>query len=353
MKYLLFSDKILFWYSIFKRDLPWRHTKDPYKIWISEVILQQTRVNQGLSYYKRFINSYPNVFLLAAASEDDVLKLWQGLGYYSRARNMHKGANYIVSELNGIFPKDPARLIKIPGVGSYTAAAVASIAFNVPVATLDGNVYRVLSRFFNVDTAIDTGEGKRFFDDLSNRLVDKKNPGTYNQALMDFGAIQCKPKNPNCLQCPLSEQCGAFTNGKVDLLPVKVNLISKKKRFFNYLVIETHNKLIFERRTENDIWKNLFEFPLIETKKMEPIEKIANSPEWKSIFKDGDVTLVNESDIYKHVLSHREIYARFIHIKTDAAIALKENMITQNINEEIKLPVARLTEKYINTFRTG
>ena len=267
MNYLEFNNILLQWYAKNKRDLPWRSTKNPYKVWLSEIILQQTRVNQGLSYYLNFIEKYPKVEDLAAATEENILKLWQGLGYYSRARNLHFAAKQIIEDFNGKFPKTSFELKKLKGIGEYTSAAIASFCFNEPVAVIDGNVYRVLSRLFGIETPIDSTEGIKEFKNIANLYISKEHPGEYNQAMMDFGAIQCKPVNPMCNECPLIEICEAFNSNRINELPVKAKKVKKRNRYI-YYIVPTYNESTFvSKRTQNDVWKNLYEFPIIELSK--------------------------------------------------------------------------------------
>ncbi|MCW8941497.1 MAG: A/G-specific adenine glycosylase, partial [Flavobacteriales bacterium] len=240
-----FSQKLISWYKNNKRDLPWRNTINPYKIWLSEIILQQTRVNQGLSYYYKFIEHYPSVKDLANASEQEVLKLWQGLGYYSRARNLHATARIITENYDGIFPVDYKKILSLKGVGEYTAAAITSFAYNQPYPVVDGNVFRVLARIYGVDTPIDTPEGKKTFNGLANKLIDKKQAATYNQAIMEFGALVCTPKNPECENCIFNNICAALINQQIELLPLKSKKIKQTNRYFNYLIIETNNSETF------------------------------------------------------------------------------------------------------------
>ena len=262
-----FSLQIIKWYLVNKRDLPWRMTKDPYHIWISEIILQQTRVDQGLPYYFRFSEKFPNVASLANADEEEVLKLWQGLGYYSRARNLHDTAKYIAYELDGVFPEDYDSLIKLKGVGDYTASAIASICYDAQTAVVDGNVYRVLSRYFGIHIPINSSIGIKYFKELAQSLLPRNNVGNYNQAIMDFGSSQCKPNNPDCLTCPLNNGCMALNKSQVKTLPVKDKKIKIKKKFFNFLVfLSEEGETILEKRTSDGIWKNMYQFPLIESK---------------------------------------------------------------------------------------
>jgi len=264
-----FSNILIAWYLHNKRSLPWRETKDPYHIWLSEIMLQQTRVAQGLPYYEKFVSAFPTVHNLADASEDTVLKLWQGLGYYSRARNLHATAKYISNDLNGVFPNTFEELLKLKGVGDYTASAIGSICFNLPTAVVDGNVYRVLSRFFNINTPINSSEGIKTFKKLAQELLDTSNPGEFNQAIMEFGARQCAPQSPDCPNCVFNDKCLAFQTKKVKELPVKIRKTTVKKKYFNYLVfISDDQKTILQQRLEKGIWQQLYEFPLIEADKL-------------------------------------------------------------------------------------
>jgi A/G-specific adenine glycosylase len=301
------------WYSINKRELPWRNSKNPYSVWLSEIILQQTQIKQGLPYYKAFITNYPNVFDLANAQEQDILKLWQGLGYYSRARNLHTSAKYIAHELNGMFPTTYSDIIKLKGIGDYTASAIASICFNEPTAVVDGNVYRVLSRYFGIDTPINSSQGIKEFKKLATSLMDTKNPGDYNQALMEFGAIQCKPKNPFCSVCPLKNSCVALQKGTIDNLPVKLKKTKVTKKHFNFLVLASSDKkTLFEKRNTKGIWQNLYQFPLIETEYELTSKHFKSHPKIDSYFKDMkfEYSLYNTKELV-HKLSHQHLYTKF------------------------------------------
>ena len=278
-----FCTPIHSWYSLNKRDLPWRTTRDPYLIWLSEIIMQQTRIDQGLAYYNRFANEFPTVSDLASASEDQVLKLWQGLGYYSRARNLHFTAKYIKEQYNGIFPNNYKSILSLKGIGEYTAAAIASISFNLEYPAVDGNVYRVLSRYFGISTPIDSGTSKKAFYELAKELIKGNDPGMHNQALMEFGALQCTPKNPDCANCPLNERCYAFLNKKINELPAKQNKTKQRDRYFNYIVFLNKNQTWLQKRTGNDIWKNLYEFPVVETAEKTEIDKLVGEPIFSEI----------------------------------------------------------------------
>ncbi|REG89640.1 A/G-specific adenine glycosylase [Winogradskyella sediminis] len=308
-----FSTKLINWYSVNKRELPWRETRNPYYIWLSEIILQQTQVKQGLPYYNAFVSKFPTVFDLAKASETSILKLWQGLGYYSRARNLHHSAKYIVDTLDGKFPDNYKDLLKLKGVGDYTASAIASIAYNEVAAVVDGNVYRVLSRYFGIDTPINSSTGIKDFKTLASTLIDTNQPATYNQAIMEFGAIQCKPKNPDCTVCPFQDSCMARKNQRVDVLPVKLKKTKVTVKYFNFLVfIDHHKKTLFEKRTTKGIWQHLYQFPLIESKKSLTAEefKLLNFKEHYLEIEVLDYSLYNEVDIV-HKLSHQHLHTKF------------------------------------------
>jgi A/G-specific adenine glycosylase len=309
-----FSKKIIEWYKEHYRSLPWRNTSDPYKIWLSEIILQQTRVIQGLPYYLRFVKKFSNIISLAASRERDVLRLWQGLGYYTRARNLHKCAKVVVAEFNGKFPQSFEELKQLPGIGDYTAAAIASIAFHEPVAVVDGNVYRVLSRVFGIDRNIASPEGKKFFSQFANQLIiGTESPGQYNQAIMEFGALHCLPRNPGCEDCIFRKGCFAFAQGKQNLLPVKTKKQKILKRYFYYWLLRKGEKILMQERDKKDIWKGLFDFPMQEEKKLlTPAGIVKNSPiieDLKSLH-----SRVRVSGVYRHVLTHQIIFARFINI---------------------------------------
>jgi len=343
---LWFSQKLLKWYRLNKRDLPWRHEKDPYKIWISEIILQQTQVAQGLAYYHRFINQYPLVKNLAAAKEDEVMKLWQGLGYYSRARNLHETAKIITKQYKGIFPSNFDQIKELKGIGDYTASAIASFAFDLPYAVLDGNVYRLLSRLFGIKTAIDTPAAKKEFTAIANSLLDKKRPAEHNQAIMEFGSQYCKPVNPNCSDCIFNAKCVAFNEGLVGDLPYKSKKIKVKKRYFNYFVlIDKHNEILIEKRTSKDIWQSLYQFPLIETNKVTSLETLLKSSQTKDLLLDKFAAL-NISKPYKHVLTHQLLYAQFYVFKRQSKHSSKLEKI--NIQNLTSLAFPRLIELFIN-----
>ncbi|RMG83444.1 MAG: A/G-specific adenine glycosylase [Bacteroidetes bacterium] len=311
-KSLFFRQKLLEWFAQNHRPMPWKGEKDPYLVWLSEIILQQTRVEQGWPYFEKFRKQYPTVHALAQASEDDVLKLWEGLGYYSRARNLHYTARYISEQLDGVFPNTLAGLLKLKGVGPYTAAAIASFAFDLPHAVVDGNVFRVLSRFFGIETPIDSTEGKKEFTRLANQLLDPKRPADFNQAIMDFGAIHCTPATPNCGKCILTQQCVAFQSKKTTLFPVKSKRPEKRKRHFNYLIINEKERVFIHKRTGKDIWRHLYEFPIIETNNV--INNVENlrshlHAQWGEVPEKFEV--VRKSRLFKQTLTHQIIVARF------------------------------------------
>ena len=334
-----FQEEIINWYLINKRDLPWRNTQDPYKIWLSEIILQQTRVQQGLPYYLKFLNAFPTIYDFAQASEQEVLSLWQGLGYYSRARNMRKTAIQIVDFFNGEFPKTEKELLSLFGVGKYSAAAIGSFAFRLHLAVVDGNVYSVLSRVFNMDTPIDTPQGQRAFQELASTLLPIHTPDTYNQAIMEFGALQCTPKSPDCPNCVLFASCLGRIDKNIDALPVKIKSIKTRNRFFAYQVfIDDENRTIIQERGPKDIWQGLFEFPLLEFESEELIMNFMNTEASK---------IRAVSNVIKHKLTHQLIFAYFIvYRKTNLPNDLKPNQKVMTFSNIDSLPKSRLMEKF-------
>lgn len=322
-----FSKNLIDWYLNNKRDLPWRNTTNPYHIWLSEIILQQTRVNQGLPYFNAFVLKFPTVNDLADATEDDVLKLWQGLGYYSRARNLHATAKFISANLKGFFPKQYKELIKLKGIGPYTAAAIASFAHKEQVAVVDGNVFRVISRYFGIYDDISTAKTRTIFQDLSNELITEVAPDLYNQAIMDFGAIQCTPKNPNCINCIFQESCHAFRNNKINQLPVKLSKTKVSNRFFNFLIYKDKSDYTrIEQRTEKDIWQNLYQFPLIESSENATLEVM------KSLIYDSYITVskINKTEII-HKLSHQKLHINYWEIKVEE-ISNENKILIEDLN---------------------
>ena len=294
------------------RKMPWKGEKDPYKIWLSEIILQQTRVEQGLKYYENFISHFPDINKLAAAKDEKVYKLWEGLGYYSRCKNLIETARVISKKLNGKFPNEFEDILSLKGIGNYTASAIASFAYNLPYAVVDGNVFRVLSRVFGIKKPIDSTKGKKVFSQLAFELLDKKHPGIYNQALMDFGAVICKPQNPICNNCILRDHCFAFKNDLVNKLPVKEKKNKITTRWFNYLMIMYDGKIYIRKRAGNDIWKNLHEFALIETNANSSPKRLLAKAEKEKILKKNSYKILSVSPVYFQQLSHQKIMGRFI-----------------------------------------
>lgn len=348
---MLFSHKILLWYAQNKRNLPWRGSRDPYKIWLSEIILQQTKVAQGTPYYLKFIESFPTVFDLADASQEKVLKLWQGLGYYSRARNLHDAAQTIVQEYAGEFPKTYKDLLKLKGVGDYTASAIASICFDAPEAVVDGNVYRVLSRYFGVDLPINSTKGISYFKNLAKELIDSDNIRDYNQGIMEFGAIQCVPKNPSCGNCPLQDSCVALKENSITVLPVKINKTKVKKRYFNYIVpisrsVKEEAYTLLNQRTGKGIWQGLWEFPLLEYDKEVDLTEIESAiPDLLHLNTSFSVHVYNDK-IIVHKLSHQHLYTKFWIVEVENKL---ENTI--KASELVKYPVPVLIADFIKTFK--
>jgi A/G-specific adenine glycosylase len=303
------SDELTSWYTQNKRDLPWRNTTDAYIIWLSEIILQQTRVEQGLPYFYRFAERYPDVQSFAAAEEDDILRLWQGLGYYSRGRNMLKTARQVMQGFSGVFPVEYIQLLKLKGVGEYTAAAISSFAANEARAVVDGNVYRVLARYFGIDEPINLPKGKKVFQQIADDVLDKSRPALHNQAMMEFGAMLCKPKNPACGICPVRIGCKAFKTNATTYLPVKLKTVKIKSRFFNYLLIFNGDKILINKRGEGDIWANMYDFPMIETLELIDTAELIKLPEMQKF--GNKVALKEASGTIKHVLTHQHLFVRF------------------------------------------
>ena len=342
-----FAPKILNWYREHQRDLPWRQTRDPYRVWLSEIILQQTRVVQGMPYYLRFVDAFPTVQDLAKAPEEQVLKLWQGLGYYSRARNLHATAKIVANNFDGQFPNTYKELKTLKGVGDYTASAIASFCFDAPEPVVDGNVYRVLSRYFGVDIPINSTKGIKYFKELAREVMDSGNIRDYNQGIMEFGAVQCAPKKPYCLLCPLQESCVAVKDGKVSELPLKLNKTKVKNRYFNYVIpIDPENNTILEQRTGKGIWQNLYQFPLVESDKNLKAEELklliqgnGQLPEYESLSLYNNETIV-------HKLSHQHLHTKFWILKT--SYILEEGTPWKKIGG---FPVPVLIADFIKTFK--
>lgn len=340
-----FGDRLLKWYQANKRDLPWRYTRDPYKIWLSEVILQQTQVIQGLSYYHKFVKTYPKVTLLAKAPEEDVLKMWQGLGYYSRARNLHEAAKTVSTLYKGVFPKTFEEIRALKGVGNYTASAISSIAYDLPYAVVDGNVYRVLSRVFGINTPINSTKGIKEFQELANDLLIKKKAAIYNQAIMEFGAMYCKPTKPNCPSCIFEDKCFAYAHNKVNQLPVKIKKTKVKDRYLNYfLIIDDHDKVIVNRRMNKDIWKGLYELLLIETNEKTSLKKLLKHKCLEPLIKN--CTVENTHKEFKHILSHQHLHTHFYVLKYKGKFGKKYQ--TCSIKDLKKLAWPRLIDKFLH-----
>jgi A/G-specific adenine glycosylase len=341
-----FTNKLVKWYSENKRQLPWRLTDDPYKIWLSEVILQQTRVIQGLPYYLNFVKQYPDVKTLAAAPEQEVLRLWQGLGYYTRARNLHKCAQSIANQHNGRFPDNYEALLPLPGIGQYTAAAIASFAFQEAVAVVDGNVFRILSRIFGIYTAINSPVGRKEFNRLANELIPKQKPALHNQAMMDFGALCCTPRNPKCSDCPFKGNCFAFNHDLIDHLPVKLKGKKSRSRYFFYVVVEKNKELLMKKRGAKDIWNGLFDFMLIEKPGPVKAEKIVRDKQFLQLV--DPTAPVSVSKKYRHMLTHQTIHCRFIRVRaTESFPLLQDSGSFYSATEIALLPKPVLISRFL------
>ena len=339
-----FTKKLVDWYEIHKRDLPWRHTKAPYNVWLSEIILQQTRVIQGLPYYEKILQKYPNIFELANSSQESFLKYWQGLGYYSRARNLHQTAQEIAFQRNGIFPKTYKELLKLKGVGVYTASAIASFCYKEKIAVVDGNVYRVLSRYLGINIAINSPEGILIFNQKAQELLDRDHPDIYNQAIMEFGALQCTPKKPNCMFCPMQDNCVAFATNNIENLPVKFKKVKVKKRFLNYVVFQESNKTDqywIQKRIKKDIWLHLFEFPLIESKKSIDITEFFElfQREYPNINITHEDIAIYQLDKKIHKLTHQHLEIQFFSVK------ITKGSLSNDIRKSIKINIEDI-DKY-------
>lgn len=338
------SNKLITWYKKHKRDLPWRNTSDPYKIWLSEIMLQQTQVAQGMSYYLKFTETFPTVSDLANAPEDQVMRLWQGLGYYSRARNLHAAAKYIQTTYKGVFPKTYLEIKELKGVGDYTSAAIASFAFNLPHAVVDGNVYRVLARVFDLHSPINTSQGKKEFQLLADELLNSKSPALHNNAMMEFGALCCKPQNPNCENCPIQSNCMAFANNTIASLPVKNKTIKIKNRYFNYVVLNYKGSVYITKRTQQDIWQNLYEFLLIETDAPINEKQVLKHPSLLALKVPFVLTKITEAK--KHILSHQHLHAYFYEL--ELAKPLKDSNFIKVSKEELnEYALPQLINKYL------
>ncbi len=342
------GQKLIDWYEINKRNLPWRDTEDPYLIWVSEIILQQTRVNQGMDYYYRFTEAYPDIFSLADANTDDILKIWQGLGYYSRARNMHFAAKQLVNTYQGKFPETYDELITIKGIGDYTASAIASIAFGQAVPVIDGNVNRVIARLFGIQQPINKPEGQKLIRSYAEKLMVRKSPGTYNQAIMEFGALQCVPHRPDCDRCILKTICVAYKNNLTDVLPVKVKSAKMQTRRLHYLVINYKDKTYIGRRSVGDIWAGLYEFPMTETETEIDLDDLSRSEIWQSCFKGQNPQIRSVSSEVTHRLSHRILKIHFYEIFVEKPIHIP-GMIEIPWEDIGRYAVPKVIDNYLKT----
>jgi A/G-specific adenine glycosylase len=333
-----FTDELVQWYLNNKRDLPWRNTTDPYVIWLSEIILQQTRVEQGMPYFYRFLEKYPDVSSFAAANEDEILKLWQGLGYYSRGRNMLKTARLVQELHNGRFPDSYDELIKLKGIGEYTAAAIASFSANEAKAVVDGNVYRVLARYLGIYEPINSTVGKKTFQQVADDFLNKKMSGLHNQAMMEFGAMLCKPKNPGCGICPVRTGCVAFSANAVASLPVKLKTVKVRERFFNYFLVTSGDTVLMNKRGDKDIWANMFDLPMAETDTLLSVKELLKQPGVSAVF-GNDIEAIEVSPVHKHILTHQRLFVRLIKIE-DQPLKMHENWVKINVQNlpELALP---------------
>ena len=340
-----FSSQLIAWYKINSRDLPWRNTNDPYKIWLSEIILQQTKVQQGLPYFNNFTREFPTIFDLAKSSEDKVLKLWQGLGYYSRARNLHYTAKYICSKYDGDFPKNYKDILSLKGVGDYTASAISSFAYNKRYAVLDGNVIRVLSRVFGIDSYFDTTSGKKQFKKLADFNLPIKDSYTYNQAIMEFGALICTPKAPKCIDCTFQDECYAFNNSKIQIFPKKQNKIKVKDRYLNFLIVSIGDHILLKKKIKG-IWSGLYEFPSLEFKKDLSKNNVVESSQWINFFYKNNFHITNISPIIIHKLSHQKLHIKFFHVACDKVKSNAYKLF--NKDQLLQLPVSKVIENYLS-----
>ena len=341
------ADKLISWYQVNKRDLPWRHTQDPYLIWLSEIILQQTRVDQGMSYYQKFATHYPTVQDLASAPEDEVLRHWQGLGYYSRARNLHFTAKMVVNELDGRFPTNYDQLIQLKGVGEYTAGAIASFSSGEAVPVVDGNVFRVLSRLFNIETDIASVPAKKEFKQVAAELLPAKQAADFNQAIMEFGALQCVPKNPNCDSCPLQESCLAYEKGKVHELPIKLKKVKVRHRYFHYVIVELEGKIAMFKRGKNDIWEGLYEPLLLEGTKEFEFPESSEDASLNPLLEQGKLQINHWTS--KHQLSHQKLHGHFhrLILNSDQSVLLPKHWTFYNKTAVMDLPKPVLVNNYL------
>lgn len=349
MSKTLIQNLLLEWYYTHKRNLPWRLSRDPYRIWVSEVIMQQTRVNQGLAYYERFLEKFPDINSLARASEEEVLSVWKGLGYYTRARNMHHAALQISKKYNGVFPRAYHSLLSLKGIGKYTAAAVSSICNDEPYPVVDGNVTRVFSRIYGVSEPSGSTISVKKIYHIAESMIPDSNPGDFNQAVMEFGALHCKPANPLCEDCLLSTYCYAFNNNCTDSLPVKKKEIVKRDRFFNYLCLVTpDNRILMQQRTGNDIWKNLWDLPMVETELLQNMAGMKKNESLMALI-PGNIEFHPDSFDFKHLLTHQNIFARYFIVKAGMAGPMLNNSAFRLISDPLAsgIPISRLTERFL------
>jgi A/G-specific adenine glycosylase len=341
-----FRTSLLEWYNPERRNLPWKQSSSAYHIWLSEIILQQTRVDQGTPYYLKFIDLYPTISDLAAAPEEEVMKSWEGLGYYSRARNLHAAAKQVVVDFNGQFPSNYENILLLKGVGPYTAAAIASFAYNLPYAVLDGNVFRVLSRYFGIDIPVDTTEGKKYFSRLAQDCLDIHQPAKYNQAIMDFGALVCTPANPTCSVYPLSSNCKAFLQNRQRELPIKSKKIVRQDRCFTFFVIHNGHSVFIEKRKDDDIWKSLYQFPCIEADKLDP-SLTPSDAGWDIPFES-----ISISPVFKQMLTHRNIFAQFLEVNLRSNGIVPEAFENQYqripYSELVHYPFPKIIREYLS-----
>jgi len=346
----LFTKNLLLWNeNSNQRTMPWKGEKNPYLIWLSEIILQQTRVEQGLPYFEAFKKKYATVQQLAKAPQDEVMKLWQGLGYYSRARNLHFTAKYVAENLNGVFPDNFQSLQELKGVGAYTAAAIASFAYDEPVAVVDGNVIRILSRYFGIETPFDTTEGKKEFAAIAQQLISTTNPAAYNQAIMDYGATVCTPQNPDCNNCVLNKNCFAFDKSIVELLPVRNKKLVKKERHFCYVIIHQKNHTFIRLRTAKDIWKELYEFPLIESDK--PFDKDIHK-QLVNLLETNDFKITNRSETVRQLLTHQKLHITFVEVTLgeEQAFDTEKKLIRITKNKLKQFAFPKTIAEYLQRF---
>jgi len=350
-----FSENLVEWYRAHHRKLPWRETADPYEVWVAEIILQQTRVNQGLSYYSHFLERFPDVVALAYADENEVLKVWQGLGYYSRALNMMKAARMVMEEFNGTFPVKYRDIIKLPGVGDYTASAVSSFVANEPNPVIDGNVQRVISRIHGIEDKVNSSGMKKKVREVLEAEMDNKDPGLFNQAIMEFGALHCVPSSPDCVSCIFNSICFAYSNDKVSELPAKKAKKASKDRYFHYIIMvntaEDGEKVLMQKREDNDIWAGLWEFPLIEAESPFEMDNRKFREEVERITGVRQPELIRSSKWYKHKLSHQNIHARFFMVTKGPFSQKKEKKILLFVNKADvhEYPISRLIEQFMES----